>query len=166
MARNTFLLVSVLAVVAALLVGLNIGRQLSASAPTITQVQETPTPTPKPLSEYTNTSCGVSFTIPEGYTLSPAGNASMSAIFVGTGSDKPITFVCQSEIPRVPLSPEKIETVSVGSVSAKLYHDTDAKEGNPIDKLIFTHPKNRLDIFLAGAGNGFQKLVATIMLLP
>lgn len=166
MHRNTFLLVSILAVVAALLVGVNIGRSFSPSIPATPSPTESPAPTPKPLSIYTNKACGVSFTIPEGYTLSPAGSASMSAIFVGSGSDKPITFVCQSEIPRVPLSPEKIETVSVGSVSAKLYHDTDAKEGNPIDKLIFTHPKNGLDIFLAGLGKGFQTLISTITLLP
>lgn len=172
MHRNTFLLVSFLAVIAALLVGINIGRGFSGAQKTATQTLPSPvlspTPTPTSVNAYTNTACGVSFDLPDQFSLPPFQAASTSAIFLNASADPStaIVFTCQKGIPRPALSEDKIEHLTVGTVSATLYHDTDAKVGKPIDKLIFRHPGNGLDIFLAGRGASFNQVITTLKFLP
>lgn len=173
MHRNTFLLVSSLAVVAALLVGINIGRGLSSPLPLQTAtITPTPrpslSPSPQPRIPYTNAACGISLTLPEHFGANPIQNATYSAIFINPSVDAQdaIAFACQKQIPRPPVAEDKMEKVTIGTISATLYHDADAKSGTPIDKLIFRHPGNGLDIFLAGRGQTLQLLFSTITLLP
>lgn len=177
MHRNTFLLVAGLAVFAALVVGVNIGTRMSTAhnqqfinQPTADTVS-TPIPTPTQklstamLTTYTSAYCGITFDYPE--RLQKLEGATGSAIFTDTNvASSSILLTCQRDIPRPPILADKIESVVISSVSAKLYHDTSDKDGRTIDKLIFRHPKTGLDIFLAGTGEIFKKLISSITLLP
>lgn len=174
MHKNTLLLVSLLAVFAALLVGFNLGKKFSppspAVFPTITQ-QSIPAASPSAsLQLYTSTACGFSLEHPR--TLTKFDSASGSAVLTDpNNAGDTIVITCQKNIPRSPLPPEKIETVGVwnanrsASISAKLYHDTSAKDGKPVDVLIFRHPKTGLDVFLAGTGESFREVISTLILL-
>ncbi|MBI4036798.1 hypothetical protein HY386_02905 [Candidatus Daviesbacteria bacterium] len=165
MARNTLFLVVFLAIVAALVVGVQIGRttnpQLSPTpAPQTTAI---PTPTPQANLPYTNTYCGFSFTYPNSLTLTPG--ASGSAV-ISDGSET-ILMACQTEIPRPPLISDRIEEASIAGVTdAKIYHDSSANDGTPIDALIFNNPANGFDIFISGLGPAFNQVISSIQLLP
>lgn len=173
MHRNTYLLVSLLAVFAALVVGINLGRKFSAPIPaTTTTPQPTLQPTPSTiLIPYTNNVCGFSVEYPD--TLTLLDSASGSAVLTDrTNAGDAIAITCQKDIPRSPLPQELIEPVGVwnsdhtASIAAKLYHDASAKDGTPMDVLIFRHPKTGLDVFLAGYGPVFNQILSTLFLLP
>lgn len=170
MHRNTLLFISFLAVVAALLFGFNLGRRWYAPSPT-----PTPLPTSSPqvkaptkLLTYINSICGISFQYPD--TLTKL-EATSGAMFVDSqNASNSVALACQAEIPRPPLAPEKVETVTLeatsgASISAKLYHDASSKDGSPIDELIFTHPKTGLDVFIAGFGATFKQILNSLKIL-
>lgn len=171
MHRNTYLLVSILAIIAALLTGVNLGKRLNKPP------SETPTPavttTPTPITAtktYLNDYCGFSLSYPDTYTI--LEDASGSAILQYSKDTATfITMTCQNDIPRSPLPPDKIETLSIptstgASVSAKLYHDANNRDGSPIDAVIFTHPKNKMDVFIAGYGDAYNAAIKTIQITP
>lgn len=171
MHRNTYLLVSILAVCAALLVGMNVGKGMQKLVP----VAPVPTPIPTPVinvapQTYRDIFCGFSIEYPAGYTV--LENASGSAILNNmTDKTQSITLTCQKGIPRPAVSADKIETLSIpaesgASVSAKLYHDSSARDGVPMDAVIFRHPANGMDGFIAGYGEAFNAAVKTIRILP
>lgn len=169
MARNTFVLVSALAVVAALILGVNIGRKINKPSDTLITAQSTPTlapivqPTPI-LELYENKYCGVSFNYPNNLNL--LESASGSAVF--TSPDKPedsFLLTCQNEIPRPALTDDKIEVLVIASTSARLYHDASAKDGTPLDKLIFRHPTKRLDVLISGFSATFQDIIQSLTIL-
>lgn len=160
MHRNTLLLLTFLAVIASFLIGLSAGRNIPATR-TPSPSQPTPTPT---LSLATGSTCGVSFQYPN--VLTAMESSESGTILVNaTNPDDSIVILCQKNIPRIPLSPDATKTVPIGSISATLYHDASAKDGAPIDKLIFTHPKTKLDVFIAGFGPVFRDLIASLELL-
>lgn len=173
MHRNTFLLVTILAVFAALVIGVNVGRRMGSNVdtqvqhvPTSTSPSPQPTPTAIPLrnKQYINQYCGVAFDYPS--TLRKLEGASNSAVFANTESpSESVLFTCQKDIPKPPLTTDKIETITISSVSAKLYHDVSEKDGVNVDKLIVRHPLNGFDIFLAGTGNAFKQIISTISFL-
>lgn len=168
MHKNTLLFVSFLAVIAALLVGFNWGRSLERRE--AAQTLPTPIPTTKPiLTLHSETTCGVTFQ----YTnaLTPMESSTSGLILANTTNPyESIVVVCQADIPRIPLTPDKIEHMTIlsatgsASVSANLYHGTSETDGKPIDKLIFTHPKTGLDVFIGGFGPLFTQLIATVKL--
>jgi len=170
MHRNTYLLVIVLAVFAALLIGVNIGKRLQKQ-PSASPSVQTPTPTQGVTTQtYINTFCGFSLDYPTSFTI--LENASGSAI-LNNAADKTqsITLTCQKSIPKPALSADKIETLTIpattgASVSAKLYHDSSAKDGTPIDAVIFKHPTNGMDSFVAGYGSAFDAAIKTLQILP
>lgn len=165
MARNTLLLVIFLAIIAALVVGVQIGRSINPSfSPSPTpQVSLTPTVVPQTVVPYRNTYCGFSFSYPSSLTLTPG--ASGSAVLTGAGET--ILMACQTDIPRPPLVLDRIEEASIaGVIDAKIYHDTSAQDGTPIDALILNNPNNGLDIFISGLGPTFNQIISTIQLLP
>ncbi len=170
MHRNTYLLVSALAVIAALVVGVNIGRQFTASTPTVpTGPTTTPSPSPSGTAQtttkpYRNTFCNVVFDYPS--TLTVLENASGSAAFTGPRAEDGILLTCQKDIPRPAIAREDIEDVRIGSISAILYHTQEASDGAAIDSLIFRHPGTKLDVFLAGTGETFRTVISTLRLLP
>lgn len=167
MHRNTYLLVIVLAVFAALLIGVNIGKRLQKQPfPTPTPASPAGGPTPT-IQTYTDTYCGFSLVYPAGYTV--LENASGSAILNSTADKtQSITLTCQKSIPRPPLSGDKIESFAIpaGSISATLYHDSSASDGTPIDALIFRHPTNGMDVFVAGYGDAFNAAIKTLQIIP
>lgn len=164
MPRNTFIFVVVLTIFAALVTAVNLIPK--KNEPTFI-AQITPTPSIEPnvdLKEYMNKECGISFLYPT--SLTEMESATRSAIFIN--SNKPtesIVFTCQKDIPRVPLPDDKIEKLLISSISAELYHDASAKDGTPVDKLIFYNPKTKLDIFIAGYGEIFNSIIASLKLL-
>lgn len=166
MHRNTYLLVIVLAVFAALIVGVNIGKKFTKPAIPVVSLP-TPTQTPTPVIQtYTDTFCGFSLSYPSNFTI--LDNASGSAILNNT-SDKmqSITLTCQKNIPAPKISPDNIETFTIpaasgASISAKLYTDTVAS----VDAVIFHNPANGMDGFIAGFGTAFNAAIKTIRILP
>ncbi|KKU87112.1 hypothetical protein A3A64_02470 [Candidatus Gottesmanbacteria bacterium RIFCSPLOWO2_01_FULL_48_11] len=176
MHRNTYLLIAFLAVIAALLIGINLGRKFASQQQT-SDTAPTPLTSPSLLAQptialvpYTNTFCGFSLEYPN--TLTKFDNASGSAILTNTqNTDESIAIACQEEIPRPPLTAENIESITVwnttktASVAARLYHDASQKDGTRLDALIFHHPKTGLDVFLAGFGPTFQQILTTLRIL-
>ncbi|HLD24899.1 MAG TPA: hypothetical protein VJB96_03175 [Patescibacteria group bacterium] len=168
MHRNTLLVVAFLAVIAALLVGINVGRSLTQSNPAQPTPVSVSNPTPT-LGYMSGTSCGVTFTYPN--SLQTMESSASGVVLVSTSNpNDSIVLVCQEDIPRVPLPPENIESLTITSavgatsVSAKLYHDASPKDGLLVDKLIFTHPKTKLDVFVAGFGPVFQQFLTSLQL--
>lgn len=157
MHRNTLLFISLLAVIAALLFGFNIGRKWYTPIPS---PSPTPRATPKisQFLQYTNILCGVSFEYPSSLTKL---EATAGAMFVDPqNASNSVAFACQKDILRPALTPEVVTLESTGSASitAQLYRDS-------VDTLIFTHPKNDLDIFIAGLGSAFTKILSTLKVL-
>lgn len=170
MHRNTYILVSVLAVIAALVVGVNFGKKITPQNP-----EPTPTPlvsvAPTPsLIPFVDVACGFSLTYPDTFTL--IDSASGSAILRNSvDQSQSIVMTCQEDIPRPALISENIESLTLttetgASVSAKLYHDQSQKDGTPIDALIFTHPSTKLDVFIAGYGEAFNSILQTVTVTP
>ncbi len=172
MPRNTFLVVSLLAIFAALVIGVNMGKRLGNPAPTplpSPTIGLSPSPTPAQSMMYRSVACSISFDYPVSL-IKQETPASTSAIFTDpqntSSTSGMIVFTCQKDIPKPPLPTDKIEAMKIGSVSGTLYHDTTAHDGKPIDKLIFHHPKTGLDIFLAGLGPTFQHAIDSLKILP
>ena len=166
MQRNTFLFLSLLAVFTALVVGVNIGRSIQSPA-NQKNLSETPSksiPSPEPtltMTTYASNTCGVSLKYPDSLTRMEASQG--GALLVDTAnSAMSVAIACQKDIPRPALQNDKIETLKIGSISAELYHDTSAKDGTPVDKLIFRHPKNQMDIFISGSGQIFQSVISSV----
>ena len=175
MHRNTFLLVLFLGIFAALVVGVNIGKKMNSGSENKSSVLNTAvaspksTPIPKML-KYSNTTCGFALTYPDTFTLEE--DASGSAALQNTKSDSTILMTCQKDIPRPPLPDNLIESIvlsyesKAATLAAKLYHDKTAKDGSPLDSLIYYNPKLRTDIFIAGYGEEFTSILKTIRILP
>ncbi len=164
MHRNTVFFIGFLAVLAAVLVGINIGRRIPQVSPTL--IPPSPISSPASLQPVVSLSnqadsrleiCGLSFSYEPGFTLKQSSNAAELA-----GSNETIRVVCTAEIPRPPLPPEKMEEITLDGVKTTLYHDASAKDGTPLDAVIFKHPKKDLDVGIFGFGGGFKKLVQTI----
>ena len=173
MHRNTYLFVTFLAIFAALVVGVNLGRRVSTPQNESTKTNLTPTPrvtlTPK-LTTYINTTCGFTLQYPDTLTkMESTGSAILADTATGAQS---IAIACQKDIPRPPLPATKIETISftggdgASSLSAKLYHDASPKDGTPVDILIFRNPKTNVDAYIAGYGDMYNQILATLTLLP
>lgn len=168
MHKNTLLLASLLAVIASLLVGFNVGRSMSQS----TQPQPSPTPATSPtptLAYLLGTTCGLSYQYPN--TLTAMESSSSGIILANVANpEASIVMVCQQEVPRVPLAPNLMEPMVIraatgsASASAVIYHDASAKDGSPLDKLIFTHPKSGLDVFIAGYGATYTQFINSLKL--
>jgi hypothetical protein len=164
MPKNTGILIAILAVIAALLIGFNIGKMFNSQPSGQLQTQEavtlSPTPTPVMLSQYKG--CGILFSYP--VTLSKM-EAPEGALFVDKEtSSNSFAVACQKGIPRPALIASNIEAMKIGSVSATLYHDGSEKDGTPVDKLIFTHPATKLDVYLSGYGNQFTSILSTLQI--
>ncbi|OGG11805.1 hypothetical protein A2Z00_01935 [Candidatus Gottesmanbacteria bacterium RBG_13_45_10] len=179
MHRNTYIVVILLAVFAALVVGVNLGKRFSSPAPSsetptpVVTTQANPTPTATPaatLVPYTNQTCAITFQYPSSLgIINPATSAAVLTDPANGGNT--LAIACQKDIPRIPLPEEKIETriipnsTNASSVSAKLYHSASAKDGLPMDALIFRNPKIRMDIFISGFGDSFNQIIRSLRIL-
>jgi hypothetical protein len=170
MPKNTRIVVIILTILAALVVGVNIGNKFN---PTLTggQDQKTSptkaqspviTPTPKiSLSVYQSAICGISFSYPKSLTLMDVETGG-AMLIDSKNPAQSIAVICQKDIPRPALPINKTESGKVGTISATLYHDSSAKDGTPVDKLIFTNPKTKMDIFVSGTGDSFKTVTSTL----
>lgn len=162
MHRNTFLLVLILAIVAALLVGVNIGRTYTPPVEVIPSPPHAPILTAPIQTTFTSATCGISLTLPAGITVE--AETTNSAQFVSP--DRTVVLLgCEKEIPKPALPADNIETIQIASISAKLYHTTTAKNGTPFDALIFRNPTTAMDIYLAGLGSTFSAIIRSIEVL-
>ena len=169
MHRNTLLFVSLLAVVAAFLVGTLVGRNLPKSTTILVTPAPTPSIQPTPITRfitYTDETCKLSLEYPN--TLEVLESTNSGTLLTDPNNEKDtVLVVCQQDIPRVPLVPEKITSVILhttkgATVSAKIYHDTTARDGTPMDKLIYSHPTSGMDVLIGGFGAMFDRLITTI----
>lgn len=180
MHRNTVLIIIVLTVIASLLVGINVGKRLSGELPqlpiaspqvlVVTSPSPLATPLPQPVA-FELKDCGVAFTYQNDFTLTEASRgAQLTRQHTATPGAQmtleQINVACSEEIPRPPLKKDRIEVATVAGLTVNLYHDASAKDGTPLDAVIFTHPKNGLDIAILGFGTAFNRLLQTLKLLP
>lgn len=168
MHRNTLLLTACLAVIAILIVLANITRSLNPPAPqAVQQVLPTPTITMLP---YQNETCGVSLLYPSNLFVRDS-IATTTAFLNAETPSQSVVLACEKNIPRAAVPPSSIKTVTIKSasssatISAQLYHTTDAQNGSPLDELIFTNKKRGLDVYIGGFGETFQKIINTLQLL-
>ena len=163
MPRNTLIVIILLGIFAAIVAGVNLGRNAGAGTQSRnTSITPTIKPTPTPsLISYTDTLCKITFSYPDNFTKVEIQTGGVTLVDQ-KNSKETIVAICQKDIPRVPLPKDKIESLKIGSISANLYHDTSEKDGTPIDKLIFTHPKTKKDIYIAGYGASFNNLIETL----
>lgn len=166
MHRNTFVFIVFLAIFTAIVVGVNLGR--TSQPPQASNPVNTPTlvlsPTPV-LLQYASSLCGISFSYPDTYTNIEIATGGVTLVNKQQTS-KSIILVCQKDIPRVPLTEDRIKKLQIGSVSANLYNDASEQDGTPLDKVIFTHPKTKKDVYIAGFGEDFNKIINTLNLYP
>jgi hypothetical protein len=166
MPKNTFLLIALLAIFAALVVGVNIGKRFNAVPETTQQVPSitpSPTVTPTPKAETLFEGCGITLTYPPTFTKLDIETG--GAMLVDSKDTKQsIAIACQKDIPRPALPADKIQTAKIGSMSASLYHDTSAKDGTSVDKFIFRHPKTGLDVYVSGFGDNYISILSTLTL--
>lgn len=172
MHKNTLLFTAVLAVVAALVVGVNIGKSMRSSPISTIPIIVSPTYPPSPtLISYTNERCGITFMHPSNLQRLES-TASGTILTDPKNQQDSIIIVCQKDIPRVPLAPENIEQITLfsasgsASLSATLYHDASEKDGTRIDKLIFYNKFKQLDVFIAGFGTVYDNAVKSLKILP
>ncbi len=170
MHRNTYLLLILLTIFAAIVAGVNIAKPQSGE-PNQINLPETaqPTPTPRP-TVYNLGSCGISLIVPPNYTTIDGPESTV--VLTGPSAGDTIIVTCQKNIPRPPLPAAKIERLVFdiaeppgASITATLYHDVSSRDATPVDKLIFRNPKNGLDIFVSGTGEGFQSLIRNLSIL-
>ena len=169
MHKNTFILVVILAVIAALLVGFNAGKKFSPQTQQRTDqpradisIAISPTPVPIVMTPYTNKYCKISLTYPE--TMTVTEQATGSAKF--TSDSDTVILVCQNDIPGIAVEEKNKETIKIGSISGTLYHTATPKDGTPIDVLKITHPKTGMDILVSGIGMAFDAIIASLTLNP
>jgi hypothetical protein len=162
MHRNTKLFIGFLAVITIVLAlvrsrGSDAGTE-ARQLPLPTMPAPTVTPAPR---VYANAACGVTLTIPGNFTV--AEPSTRSALFTETQTSAgAIAFGCAEQIPRPPLPTDSMEKITIGSVSAVLYHDSSAKDGTPVDVLIFRHPRTKLDVLISGIGTAFDRIIRSV----
>jgi hypothetical protein len=166
MHANTKLLVIGLAIIAALLIGVNIGRQVSrqpASAPIplalLSPTQKLlPTPTPK-MTTYTNSVCGFKVAYSERWTI--GDSSEQGTLFSEEKGSSAALIGCKPTFSRPQPPKDRIETVTIASVSGTLFH-SDATDGSPTQLFVIKHPTKNEDIYVAGDGPEFKTLLQGI----
>lgn len=191
MAKGTIIFIFFLTILATLLLGINIGKNISLDketsipSPTATATPVLPlTSTPilfssptsfvnpelspsqleTSITTFTDRTCGFSFSYPGSFIRQETTNA-QSVIFVNPENlNDQIAAVCTDSIPRPPVSSDKIEAVTIDGVATNLYHDQD-QDGNPRDEIIVKHPVNGLEIIIVGYGLSFENAVSSFKFL-
>ena len=182
MAKTTILVLFILTVIAALLFGINIVKKIQSSlekppTPTITlkpslkpiipSVTSSATPSAASAGQtvYKNTACGYEIVYPKTWIKQDYDAKSIALSENQASNSAKIAIVCAQEIPKPPLTEDKIEQIKLSSVSATLYHDSSPKDGTPLDEVIATIPGKSMDIFIAGFGPTLQQILSTFRFL-
>lgn len=191
MAKTTLALFFILALVATLLLGINIGKKIGFSqsdnnlqitptliSPTATVQPPTPPyeflpPSVTSTGSKTNSSSKVTFTDKRcGFSLSYPGNFlksetnnNLSVVFTHPDdSTIALAATCSEKIPIPPVSVENQETITIQGQTATLYHDK-YPDNSPRDEVIVQHPSNGMEIIIAGYGATFQNALNSIRFL-
>ncbi len=163
---NTKRFVILLTIIAALLIGVNIGRAVAPQSqpestaltqPSPTKIQ-IPTPTPR-ITTYTNTVCGFKIAYTEGWTI--GDSTEQGTLFSNEKANSAALVACKFNTPRPPLAKEKTTTVTVASVSGILF-DSGATDGSPTQLFVIKHPTKNEDIYVAGDGKEFNAFLQGI----
>lgn len=168
MADSTKRFVTGLAILAALVIGIQIGRNVATreyqalvKTDLSSDVNRSVKPTPEPYLAYLNPECGVAFEYPGGFKAVNIDET--TTLFVDSGrSNLSFTLTCMDRIAKPVIGPEKTENLMISSVSAALYHDTAPKDGSALERLIFTHPRLNLMVELSGSGTPFETAVSSL----
>jgi hypothetical protein len=116
------------------------------------------------LSAYSDKKCGFSIAFPSSYISSKTEN-DKSVIFADQEDPKKmIAFVCDTSIPRPPVTSENIEAISLDGQPATLYHDKNS-DGSERDEVIVRNKNNGLEIIIAGFGEIFQQALSSFKFL-
>lgn len=185
MAKGTAVFIFFLSIIAALLLGINIGKHLNVSGDKTVRIPTTfpvPTLTAAPTAIptlpdnatpsgilqgsglNTDPSCGISFSYPKSYTRQKSANGK-STIFVNSDNpDLSLAVACGKQLPRPDVSSDKIEAIMVAKVPATLYHDKNG-DGTNRDEVIFKHPQTGMEIIIAGYGFAFNQVITSLKFL-
>lgn len=169
MPKNTLLVVIALAILAALVFGVNIGRKINTleNPQVIGEVSPKPnndSPSPKPnlqKTNYVSRSCGVKFNISSDMTPIQASDG--NTIFINKSDPNQSTvLICQKTIPTPP-GQRLDETVPIGSVSANLYEESSAS-GKTVSgyHMLFRHPGKQIDVLISGMGESFREIIDSV----
>ena len=175
MPKSTLYFIFALAIIATLLLGINIGKNLTKSQSTIPPSSLSPRQSPADggtkagtlssvnsgSSTFTDSSCGFSFSYPGGYLSSNTVNGKSVILTDPDDENQQIIGACEGEIPKPPIPAEKIESIIVDGVTTNLYHDADSQTGKPRDEIIVKHPTNGKEIILAGYGADFDAALSS-----
>ncbi len=156
MHRNTLILTIFLAILAAIVVGINVSRKPEApQAPS-----SSPSPTPA-FQVYQDNKCGIRFHYANTYSAidSTTGGAFISD---NTNPKKNLAISCDKALERPKLTKDQIETTAIGTVSATLYKDTESTTSTKVKKIFFRHPTKNLDIFIAGSDGALEEIRSSI----
>ncbi len=188
MAKGTIFLFFVLSIIAVFLVGINLGKKIGISqskmsvdlsptssivppskipassvylSPTIiSTISATLTPLSSARVNFTDKTCGVSFSYPGNFIRQQTTNEK-SIIFALPDDDKiSIALACAEKIPVPPVKAEKIESIIVDGQPATLYHDSNS-DNSPRDEVIVKHPFRSEEVIIAGYGATFQNAVSS-----
>jgi hypothetical protein len=113
------------------------------------------------LSTFTDKTCGFSFSYPGGYLSSNTTNGQSTILTNPNNANESIVTACEAEIPKPPLTPDKLEEITIDGLPTFLYHDSSSKDGTPRDEIIVKHPTNGKEIIVAGYGQAFNATIAS-----
>lgn len=164
MARNTFLLIVSLGIIAAIVVGINIGR-ITLSPQTNVEITPTesllPTPTPK-LLIYDATTCPLRFQYSDIYTKVDLDTGGSTFINLEDTSDK-LTLICQKNLEQ-PKEFEDALEYNIGSSSARLIQPVATTSGQTTGRLYINDTKTGMGIIISGSTPIFNQLLNSLQL--
>jgi hypothetical protein len=168
MPKNTYLLVSFLAVFAALVIGVNFGKIITrGSINQLNQISPSISPTPTEikvnLTNFENTKCGFTFSYPENLKKMEAADG--NTIFIDAKNpDQSVLVFCQKIIP-TPKGKLIEKDIKIGSASAQVYEESsDSGKLLTAYNLLVTNPKNNMDILISGLGSAFETIVKSLVI--
>lgn len=188
MAKGTIILIFVLSILAVFLLGIKVGQNIGnpksqetaniqpsinavailSPLPSLSLTPFLPsTPSATPLikitnvTTYTDKKCGFSFSYPSSFIREKSTNEGAVIYLNPDNPNDTIIATCLPQIPRPPLSADKIESIILDGQPATLYHDQSQKDGSPRDEIIVKHPKTEMEIIVAGFGAVFEKAIST-----
>jgi hypothetical protein len=182
MARNTLLLVCILACITALIVGIRIGRLANVEEQVVDTLSRmltiTPSPIPSPsaaatrsMLPYSNEACGISLHYPSTFVRMDTASESGNTLFIDSENKSAFLLLCQDAIPSAQ-NPMNLKTIQISgaspdiaTISALLYEE--AKEGNAehTQNVRFRHPVREKDILLSGKGSAIQSVIESLTLI-
>lgn len=164
MARNTFFLIVVLGIIAAIVVGINIGR---TNTPPQNEQEgtliDTPNATPTPnLVTYNATTCPVRFQYNDTYTEVDLDSGGSTFINLEDTKDK-LTLICQKDLDQ-PKEFDDALAYSIGSSSARLIQPIASTSGQTVGRLYIKDEGSGMGIIVSGSRGIFNQFLDSLQL--